>query len=130
MAFPASAPLPPAERGGCPPDRRGGTTEVPEDAVQDRRALLRGLLLAIVFFTIVVVVIFCVLRCGQSEPQIGYGLPLELVLAIGFGRDCRVVSDPVVSHLFTGSLAGIGKCYNEWVTVLKSYIRFIYAEIC
>jgi hypothetical protein len=64
MASPASASLPPAKCGLRPPDRRGRTTEVPEDAVQDLRALLWGLPLAIVFFTIVVVVVVTVGKGG------------------------------------------------------------------
>jgi hypothetical protein len=41
-------------------------TKVPKDAVQDHRALLRGLSLAIVFFTIVVAVIVTIGKGGRS----------------------------------------------------------------
>ncbi len=65
MASPVSALLPPAKHGQ-PPNQRGGTTEVPEDAVQDLCMLLWGLPLAIVFFTIVLVVVVTVGKGGHS----------------------------------------------------------------
>jgi hypothetical protein len=54
------------KRGQRTPDRRGGTTKVPEDAEQDRRALLWSLPLVIVFFTIVVVIVVTVGKVGHS----------------------------------------------------------------
>jgi hypothetical protein len=44
----------------------GGTTEVPEGAVQDLRALIWGLPLAIIFFIIVVVVVVTVGKGGHG----------------------------------------------------------------
>ncbi len=66
MASPVSALLPMEKCGQHPPNQQGGTTEVPEDAVQDLHALLWGLPLAIVFFTIVVVAVVTVGKGGHS----------------------------------------------------------------
>jgi hypothetical protein len=66
VVSPVSLLLPLAKCGQRPPDQRGGTTEVPEDAVQDLCALLWGLPLTIIFFTIVGVLVVTVGKGGHS----------------------------------------------------------------
>ncbi len=57
---------PPGGARTAPTQSRGGTTEVPEDAVQDCRALLWDLPLAIIFFTIIVVIVVTIGKGGHS----------------------------------------------------------------